>query len=52
MASELMGRDDESRSCAFVDGSAFDGPRALVLEGDAGIGKSTLWLEGLWTRRE
>ncbi|HEY7604331.1 MAG TPA: AAA family ATPase [Gaiellaceae bacterium] len=42
----IVGRDGELDSLrAFVD--AHDSPRALVLEGDAGIGKSTLWLAGV-----
>ncbi len=48
MASDVIGRVDEiERLQAFLDGSVLDGPRALVLEGDAGIGKSTIWLRGL-----
>jgi DNA-binding CsgD family transcriptional regulator len=47
MVSEIVGRDAEL-SClhAFVD-EAERGPAALVLEGEAGIGKSTLWLAGV-----
>ncbi len=42
MVSEIVGRDGELASLrAFVDGDEAD---ALVLEGEAGIGKSTLWL--------
>ncbi|MEP7335553.1 MAG: AAA family ATPase [Actinomycetota bacterium] len=45
MVSEIVGRDVELASlCAFVDGDEADGRNALVLEGEAGIGKSTLWL--------
>ena len=36
---------------AFMD-RAGDGPRALVLEGEAGIGKSTLWLAGVAAARD
>ena len=44
----MIGRDDEvERICGFLDASAPDGPRALVLDGQAGIGKSTIWLKGL-----
>ncbi len=47
MAFEVVGRDEElSVVAAFVDESR-DGPAALVLEGDAGIGKSTLWQAGV-----
>jgi DNA-binding CsgD family transcriptional regulator len=47
MVSEIVGRDAEL-SClhAFID-EAERGPAALVLEGEAGIGKSTLWLAGV-----
>jgi len=39
---EIIGRDAELDSIsAFL--SAIDGPRALILEGEAGIGKTTLW---------
>lgn len=42
LVSEIVGRDAELASLrAFVDGDEAD---ALVLEGEAGIGKSTLWL--------
>jgi DNA-binding CsgD family transcriptional regulator len=47
MAIEVVGRDEELAVVAsFVDESR-DGPVALVLEGDAGIGKSTLWQAGV-----
>jgi hypothetical protein len=36
---------------AFLDRTAA-GPAALVLEGEAGIGKSTLWLAGVEAARE
>ena len=35
----------------FLD-RALEGPRSLVLEGEAGIGKTTLWLEGLERARD
>jgi DNA-binding CsgD family transcriptional regulator len=39
----IVGREAELGAVhAFVDGLA-DGPAALVLEGDAGMGKTTLW---------
>src|SRR5215208_6645415 len=42
--SEIVGRDEELASVhVFID-QARQGPVALVLAGDAGIGKSTLWL--------
>lgn len=49
MASGVVGREPELASVrAFVDpAEAFEGPAALVLEGTAGIGKSTLWRIGV-----
>jgi DNA-binding CsgD family transcriptional regulator len=45
MAVEVVGRDEElSALRAFVDGAP---PGALVLEGEAGVGKSTLWSAGV-----
>ena len=47
MPSEIVGRDEEVASVrAFVEGAA-ERPAALVLEGEAGVGKSTLWLAGV-----
>src|SRR5262245_65826143 len=44
---EIVGRDTEIASLrAFID-EAKGGASALVLEGEAGIGKSTLWDVGL-----
>src|ERR1700716_473070 len=44
-APELVGREEELAELAsFLDG---DLPAALVLEGEAGIGKTTVWREGL-----
>ena len=52
MADEIIGREAElSVVQAFLDRPA-EGLRALVLEGDAGIGKSTLWLAGVAAARE
>jgi DNA-binding CsgD family transcriptional regulator len=49
---EIVGRDEELRSLsAFFERTA-EGPAALVLEGEAGIGKSTLWLAGVEAARE
>ena len=53
MPTEVIGRDDEvERLRAFLDPGLRDQPRALVLEGEAGIGKSTLWLRGVDLARE
>jgi DNA-binding CsgD family transcriptional regulator len=47
MALEIVGREEELAFVrAFVD-RAEEGFGALVLEGEAGIGKSTLWLAGV-----
>jgi DNA-binding CsgD family transcriptional regulator len=52
MTGEITGRDAElSVVQAFLDYSV-EGLRALVLEGEAGIGKSTLWLAGVAAARE
>ena len=45
--SELIGREEELASLHAFIGDAQGGPAALVLEGEAGIGKSTLWLAGV-----
>ena len=53
MVSEIVGRDAELASLrAFVDRDEADGPKALVLEGEAGIGKSTLWLDAVEYARQ
>ena len=52
MTGEIIGREAElSVVQAFLDRPA-DGLRALVLEGGAGIGKSTLWQAGVTAARE
>ena len=52
MMGEIIGREAElSVVQAFLDRPA-EGLRALVLEGEAGIGKSTLWLAGVAAARE
>jgi DNA-binding CsgD family transcriptional regulator len=52
MAFEIVGREEELGVLhAFLDQEA-RGPLALVLEGEAGIGKSTLWLAGVEAARE
>ncbi len=48
---EVIGRDAELGSVdGFLDRAA-DGPTALVLEGEPGIGKSTLWLAAVAAAR-
>jgi predicted ATPase len=47
MPLEIVGREEELASIrAFIDRKD-EGADAFVLEGDAGIGKSTLWLAGV-----
>ena len=47
MRPEIIGRDEELFSLrAFIDEAEAE-PAALVLEGEAGIGKSTLWEAGV-----
>ena len=46
MATEIIGRDEELASIgAFLD-RVQEGPAALVLSGEAGIGKTSLWEAG------
>ena len=53
MANEIIGRGEEvERLGAYLDSRDVDGPRALVLAGEAGIGKTTLWLRGVELARE
>jgi DNA-binding CsgD family transcriptional regulator len=52
MSGHVVGREEELGSIyVFLDQTA-DGPAALVLEGEAGIGKSTLWVAGVEAARE
>jgi DNA-binding CsgD family transcriptional regulator len=52
MADEIVGRDAELAAVeAFLD-RPVEGLRALVLEGGAGIGKSTIWQAGVAAARE
>ena len=46
MALNIVGRDAEREVVAAFVGGVASAPSALVLEGEPGIGKSTLWLEG------
>ena len=43
MAVELVGREDELRRAELFLSSARTGARALVIEGEAGAGKTALW---------
>ncbi len=52
MVSEIVGRETELAALrGFID-DVHEGPAALELEGEAGIGKSTLWLAGVEHARE
>ena len=52
MAPEIIGRDEELGAVrAFILGVG-DGPGALVLSGEAGIGKTILWEAGVEEARE
>ena len=47
MVSEIIGREEELALLhSFID-ERDEEPAALVLEGEAGIGKSTLWVAGV-----
>src|SRR4029453_14075045 len=46
-AQELIGRREELASLTWFLGSLGAGPRALLVEGEAGIGKTALWQAGL-----
>jgi len=47
MVSEIIGREEELALLHSFIGEVDREPAALVLEGDAGIGKSTLWVAGV-----
>ncbi|TML44979.1 MAG: hypothetical protein E6G19_06060 [Actinobacteria bacterium] len=47
MSSEIVSREGELASIHAFIGEKRGGPAGLVLEGEAGIGKSTLWLAGV-----
>ena len=46
-AASLIGRDEELQSVQTFLGGVERGPSALVLAGEAGIGKTMLWEHGL-----
>ena len=52
MAASLIGRQSELASLDELIARIGDGSRALFLEGEAGIGKSRLWKEGVGRARE
>ena len=43
----IIGRDEELRSLGGFLDAIVEGPVALLLEGEAGIGKTSLWMAGL-----
>ena len=47
MTGGIVGRDAELARLETFFAHADGGPRALVLEGEAGVGKSTLWAAGI-----
>lgn len=51
MAVDIVGRQTELGSIHALIERTLDGPRAVVLEGEAGIGKSTLWQLGVAAAR-
>ena len=51
MAGEIIGRQEELRSLRTFLAELPAGGQALLLEGDPGIGKSTLWHEGVQAAR-
>ncbi|MGD0167562.1 MAG: AAA family ATPase [Gaiellaceae bacterium] len=46
-SAELLGRKDELNTVERLLAPALKGPGILMLEGEAGIGKTTIWLEGI-----
>jgi hypothetical protein len=51
VADEILGRDVELAAIASWFDRLVAGPVALVLEGEAGIGKTTLWEAGVAAAR-
>ena len=51
MASAIVGRDSELAAVEAFLGHTSAGPAGLVLQGEAGIGKSTLWAMGVAAAR-
>src|SRR5512132_1592245 len=52
MAPEIIGRDEELGAVRASTPRLGDGPGALVLSGEAGIGKTILWEAGVEEARE
>lgn len=51
-ARRLVGRDAETRAVADFLASVSTAPSALVVEGEPGLGKTTLWLAGVQLAQE
>jgi DNA-binding CsgD family transcriptional regulator len=49
---EIVGREEELAALHAFVGDGPTGPRAVLLQGEAGIGKSTLWFAGVERARE
>ena len=49
---ELLGREDELARLNELISALPDGPRAITLRGEPGIGKTTVWRAGLALRQE
>ena len=47
MGTQVLGRDAELAALAGFIGSVRDGPAAALIEGEAGVGKTTLWQAGV-----
>ena len=52
MAVDIVGREEEVAALHAFFERAGEGPASIVLAGDAGIGKSILWLAGVEAARE
>jgi Cdc6-like AAA superfamily ATPase len=52
VTSGVIGRDEELAAVRAFVTSVSDGPAGLVIEGEAGIGKTTLWRPGVDAARE
>jgi hypothetical protein len=52
MTAGKTSRPAEEQAVGELLNTAIDTPSALVVEGEAGIGKTTVWLEGLKRARQ
>ena len=52
MGGDLVGRDADLRTIASILASPADQPPVVVLQGEPGIGKTTLWLAGIRQARQ